>query len=501
MTMTNRRLSMGIARGAGAWAVTAMAAATAIAAPAPDADGELAQRVAIDSFRGPQGAVVQDAVESALLRRYFLVPDAQVTEAARKSGVRLRSDEDFAEVGKSLNVAAFVTATVKRNKNWRVEMVVRDGETGEAVARYDVTDRRLEGLAAALARATPRRLQVLLASHTDGDADEEALLRAKVRPAARPGARPPGDADEDAERNAQVRRRARPTDGKARDGKAGKGGQDKGDGKDAKDAKDDEDADETAADDQPARGRGDAIPRPYLELGGGGRVFSRSMTFTDNVSNIPAYRLDRATAITIDMALHPFAMMESTRDDWIAGFGLTGNVTYAMGVTTEQAGTQGRARTEVHGYELGLRYRAALGPVDVTPRLGFIAETFAANVGTVSPDVDYRVVRAGLGTQVFLSRQAFMRANIDYLDVLSAGRLNDADRFPRAITRGVDVGMGAGYAFGDSIEAWVAVGLRRYGYDLKVKPGDTLIAGGALDEYVSMSMGLTYRPTMATGRK
>src|SRR5260370_40640882 len=91
----------------------------------------------------------------------------------------------------SASVAAFVTATVKRNKNWRVEMVVRDGETGEAVARFDGTDRRLEGLAAPPARATPRRLPGLPASHTDGDADAESLLPAKVRPAAPPGARPP----------------------------------------------------------------------------------------------------------------------------------------------------------------------------------------------------------------------------------------------------------------------------------------------------------------------
>jgi hypothetical protein len=450
-------------------------AALLAAAAAPAAASDLAQRVAIDSFRGPQGAVVQDAVESALLRQYYLVPDAQVLEAARKSGVRLRSDEDFAEVGRSLNVAAFVTATVKRNKNWRVEMVVRNGETGEAVARYDVTNRRLDGLAATLARSTPHRLQVLLANRsTDSADDEDTEVRVKARPPARARSR---QQDDDA-------------DGDKAPGPARKPNKAQSD----KDKEDDVEAE--TSDEKPRDLPSANLPRPYLELGAGGRVFSRSMTFTDNFSNIPAYRLDRATAITIEMAFHPFALAESTRDDWIAGFGLTGNVTYAMGITTEETGSDGRARTDVHGYELGVRYRAALGPVDIVPRGGYLAETFAANVGTVAPDVDYRVIRAGMGLQLALSRQAFMRASADYLYVLTAGRLNDADRFPRAVTRGVDLTMGAGYAFSDSVELFVAVGLRRYGFDLKVQPGDSLIAGGALDEYVSMTMGLTYRPTL-----
>jgi hypothetical protein len=219
-------------------------------------------------------------------------------------------------------------------------------------------------------------------------------------------------------------------------------------------------------------------------------------TFTENFSEIPAYRLERATAVTIDFALHPFAIAESTRDSWAAGLGLTGNVTYAMGIATEQVGTEGRARTEVHGYEVGLRYRAALGIVDLIPRLAYVNETFAANVGTISPDVNYQVVRMGMGVQLALSRQAFMRVGGDYLNVLSAGRLNDADRFPRAISRGIDLSLGAGYAFTDNIEAYLSLGLRRYGYDMKSQRGDALIAGGAIDEYLSMTTGLTYRPSL-----
>src|SRR4051794_38705019 len=62
------------------------------------------QRVVLRAFRGPQAARVKDAVESALLLRYSLVPDSMVTEAARRSGGRLLTDQDYAAVAKTLNV-------------------------------------------------------------------------------------------------------------------------------------------------------------------------------------------------------------------------------------------------------------------------------------------------------------------------------------------------------------------------------------------------------------
>ena len=447
----------------------ALVGTTGLASPARAAS-DVTRRVAIDAFRGPQGAVLQDAVESALLREYHLVPGAVVNEAARRSGVHMRSDEDFAEMGRSLNVAAFVSATtVKRNKKWRVEMVVRNGETGEAVARYDLTERRIEMLAAALARSAPRRLQVLLASKPNLVADDDQQVRTRLRPQPfRPAETEPQEVKPPKEVKST---------------------------RDVKKAKDDDDdsAEAATADDSPEPPR---AAKPFIELAVGGRVFSRSMSFTDNFSQVPAYRLERATAITVDMAFHPFALMDGTRNTRLAGLGVTGNVTYALGISTELSGSSGRSHTEVHGYEGGLRYRAQLGVVELFPRVAYLAETFAANVGGLSPDVNYQVVRAGLAAQVPLSARGTMRASVDYLAVLSAGRLADQDRFPRAVSRGLDVSIGGGYGFSDSVEAWASVGLRRYGFDMKSRPGDSLIAGGAIDEYVSVTMGLTYRPTL-----
>jgi hypothetical protein len=398
--------------------------------------GSMNQRVAIGVFRGPQAARVQDAVEGALLRRYFLVPDSEVAAAARKSGVRLQRDQDFAEVARSLNVQAFVTATVKKQRNWTVQMVVRKGATGEAVGRYDFSERKIETLAAAIARSTPRRLQTVLSP------------KAAAAPRLEAEAEPEGEIKTSAP-SLPVESPEYPDDAVA--------------------------------------------PRPFFEFAVGARMFSRTMSYVDNFSGLPGYRLARASAMTADMAFHPLALIPGA-GTLVSGFGLTGGVTYAVGVGT-QGTSAGPARTEVYGYEAGVRQRIPVKIVDLIPHVGYMQDVFVASGAELAPDVRYRVVRAGLGMRLAFSDRAAVRGSADYLHVLDAGPLT-GDRFPRATVQGVDLNLGAGYMFTDTLEAQVSVGLRRYGFDMKVQQGDTLIAGGAVDEYMSMTVGVAYRPSL-----
>jgi hypothetical protein len=433
-----------------------------LAVPATALGGPIGQRVAIGAFRGPQAARVQDAVEGALLRRYYLVPDSVVLETARKSGLKLQSDQDFAEVARSLNVQAFLTATVRKQRNWTVEMVVRKGTTGEAVARFDWTDRRIESLAAALARSTPRRLQALLANRPAAaavEADEQVVVKAPSLPERAPTVRddPPEDKPDPAEKAEKT---------------------------------------VTVAEEGP----GTAAPQPYFEVSAGSRIFSRTMSYVDNYSGLPGYRLGRATSITLDAAFHPFALIPGA-GAWIGGLGLTGNVTYALGIGTQGGSAETPARTEVYGYEAGVRHRISVGVVDLLPHVSYLVDSFVASAADLAPDVRYEVVRAGLGTRLNLSSRAAVRATADYLYVLNAGPLTGANKFPRAEVRGVDLSLGAGYSFTETLEAQASVGLRRYGFDMKVEPGDALIAGGAIDEYLSMTLGLAYRPSLRSNRR
>jgi hypothetical protein len=454
----------------GAAAVALLLAATGLAPAAALAAGETNPRVALGGFRGPQAARMRDAVEGALLRRYFVVPESIIAEAARQSGGRLRSDEDFAAVGKSLNVNAFLSATVRKQKTWQVDMVVRKGDTGQPIGRFAWSDSRIKSLAASLARSTPTRLRALMSADVVARrADTEAAVMAS------PQAEPPPPAPKHDTAAAATRA----------------GGDDQDDEDDA-----DTDAGPAQTDDHHP-----AVPAPanrkipYMEFSVGGRVFNRSVTYSDNVSGLRAYKLSGATAISADIVLHPLASFGETARTWQAGLGLTGNLTYGVGVSSKAEGGAS-ASTSVHGYEVGMHQQIVFGSLDLIPRVGYMADTFIANVGTDSPDVSYHSLRVGLATRVAVTSQTTIRASIDYLHVLSAGPLNDDARFPRATVRGLDASIGLSYRLSDSFEVDVQGALRRYGIDTKVTRGDPLIVGGAVDQYLSFVTGLTYNPTL-----
>ncbi|HET6147869.1 MAG TPA: hypothetical protein VFH68_10085 [Polyangia bacterium] len=396
------------------------------------------QRVVLRAFRGPQAARVKDAVESALLLRYSLVPDSMVTDAARRSGGRLLTDQDFAAVAKTLNVHAFVSATVRKQQDWKVEMVVRKGDTGQAVAKYDWSGRHIDALAASVARRTPSRLKVLLAGKPDLQAQAPAV-------------------DEVVQARAEAQ-------------------------------------EQPASDGAPVDGVSRARQRPFLEIGVGSRVFSRSMTYAQNVSGRPGYRLDGGTGVAAEIALHPFGASDATANTWAEGIGLYGAVNLSFGIGTQVDATGAPSKTDAHGYEAGLRYRIAAGVFDVIPHGSYLVDSFVTG-SDWSPNVTYHVLRAGLGTRAALSSHFSLRASVDYLSVLSAGAFTST-AFPRASANGVDVSLGAGYGIGKTFEIQAAGALRRYGFDMRSRPGDTNIAGGASDQYLSMVVGIAYRPSL-----
>ena len=421
---------------------TLLGAAPARAASEPE-------RVAIESFRGPQAQRLQSAVEAALMNRYYLVPDFSIEDMARRRGVVLASPDGMAEVGRALQVRAFLSAEVQhqgetrgaRGSSWRVNLVVRKGDTGQALGRFVVADRRLGHLESTLASHASRKVHALLA-------------RAALAPAAEP----------EVEATAAAETAPAETD-------AGQTG--------------------------PSRTARDlATP---ISVAVATRVFNRSFTHTQNLSALPDYQLQGAIAAEVQARVHPFALMQAAGAP-LAPLGLTLALEYGLGVDSRVAGTETRISTDVHAYAVGLSYRALAGPVAIEPALGYATSTFNAGAAPPAPNAAYRSLTPGVDLRWAAMDRVSLSASARYLHVLSAGALTAADRFPRASAHGAEAALALGFEIAGAVELFASAGLRRFGIATNVVPGDAAIAGGAVDQTTWLGLGLAYRAGHASAR-
>jgi hypothetical protein len=204
-------------------------------------------RVAVESFRGPQAARIQGAVETGLVGRYYVVPDFNIAEVARRKGIGLVVDDEFATVGKALDVQAFVSAQIQKRSNWQVALLVRRGDTGAPMGRILVTDRRLDRLERQLTQRTSRRLQALLA---------------------RKGG--PSDVEPDTVQAPSLSEKA-PVE---------------------------------VAEDSPG-----GTPGEIFTMSLDGRLFTRSFSYAQNLSGLPEYKLGQAFASALEVSFHPGALV------------------------------------------------------------------------------------------------------------------------------------------------------------------------------------------------
>jgi hypothetical protein len=410
------------------WAMV-VGSATAVAA---------APRVAIEGFRGPQAGRVQGAVETGLLGRYYVVPDFSVEEAARTSGVELLVDDEFAQVGKALDVRAFLSAEIARHRKsgWQVRLLVRRGDTGAPIGRILVTDRRLDRLERELSRRTFRRLETLFA-------------RAAAPPGLEPAPLAPS-LDDRAEAEVEA----------------------------------DVDSDE------PAAGRAGPGPR-LLEVAVDARMFSRSFSYAQNLTGLPEYEISGAVATVMEVALHPLASLGSA----LAPVGLLASLEYGLGVGSRVSESEERRSSDVHGYGVGLEYRLQQAGFELAPQLGYALRAFTTGEpGAQSPDVSYRLLSGGLAARAPLTARLGAMVRGSYLHVLDAGPLTAEQRFSRATVQGMELEGGLAFGVLRELEIRASVGLRRFGYDMNAQPGDSWVAGGAVDRTIWGAIGLVYHP-------
>lgn len=418
--------------------------------------------------RSASGALAQ-----RLKARYTLVPASEAAAALRRTGGSSESSEDLAALARGLACPAVVAATsLDQGQRDALKVKVVDGR-GEVLleTRWKTNARGVSSavsalwpkLSRALGQAQPAPAEPLapkpLAPPPGGTEPPTPLA------ATEPAATPPEPAATPKEELAAPRA---PEAAMAREAGVG--------------------LDEGAA--------AVASRRPMaLELRLGATALRRTFTFNDDPSGtLPTYKLNRAPALTLGLDWFPAAHFS---EGVLANVGLTGSysrifLVKTLGPTGEEYGTG------ASDLAAGLMVRLPLGPAEAALSVRYGRQDFtltSAQGGEAPfPDVSYRYITPDVRLRLGLGQRWRVYGRAAWLVIQDSGELASENYFPRQSVGAAEGELALGLLLAPAWELRLGADYRRYFFDLEPEPGDPLVAGGALDEYLTGTVTLAFHP-------
>jgi hypothetical protein len=435
-------------------------------------------RIGVPKFAGTREVLIRKKVMQSLKSHGFeLVRSRDMDEAMVRAGTSLDDSGDLKILAKNLALSAIVTGEVGAK---RVKIIVHNGFDGSVLGD------------AAFSAASPRKL-----------ASEVALtFWQKLGPAVGRGQVPTG-AKKAQKRSEEL---APEDDENAPEGQAAEVADNRETAPTKR--KDDSASTEESESDEPppapekkkksSRFKMEETPpeetappsgpaaAPWLDFQLGVGVLNRSLTFNQNV-------VVRGSALLVPykLGVGPIAVGKVVAYPWLAGkvgnLGMEAEIQQGVGISSKLLATGGTFNDAVHDYAGGLRYRVLFADTDdlfFSLTAGEDAFTFnGANRASLAiPDTVYRYARVGAGTHVTIVDGLGVSFAAGYRDITNSAGHQMLHFFPRLSVAGADAEIVAHYALGDMLELGVGLEWRRYWYALNSQAGDSVVAGGAVDQ-------------------
>ena len=465
------------------WSRWAAAIALLLVSVRAEATGK---RIGVPEFEGAQEALVRKQVMQSLKAHGFApVGSRDMQEAILLNGASLDSEDDMKRLANELTLSAIVTGEVGPR---RAKIVVHDGAGGSVLGE------------ASFGGANPRKL-----------ADEVGLtFWQKLGPAVGRGHLPLGvkgapKMSREAGREADENGLGSEVSAGDYNGKAG-ARKPKNDSGSAEGGESDETPPPPKKGKKKARFRmeeappeeapGPSVPsaNPWLEFALGVGGLNRSLTFNQNVVVQGSALLRPYT-----LGFGPIGVANMVAYPWVAGrvgnLGLEAEIQQGLGISSTLS-TGGSFSDTVHEYAGGLRYRVMFATTDdVFFSLAFGEDAFTFNgpnrMSLATPDTVYHYTRVGMGMHVTISEGIAVSFGAGYRYITnSAGAQISQDVFPHLTVAGADADMVAHYALSEMFELRAGLEWRRYWYDMHSLRGDTVVAGGAVDQSFAFTAGV-----------
>lgn len=459
------------------------------------------RRVGVLKFHGPGEGATRNAVgRSVATNNCQIVGWLQMDKTAKKLGVKLIDNDGFRSVAKELGIAAFITGEVTKKK---ASLTVRNGDDGSVAGDASFLGANPRKLAAAVDKGFWKKLGSTIEG-TKAPSGSKSAAIAEEAPAPETGADdagggssgPSGETTKSAVASGdrESSRASSSSDSSSSD-ETPKPRKSK---KKAAASSDDEAGSETTASAHAsAADEGAAIGEEAVDVGVGVGVLTRSFSYNGDQSGDPSYSLPRGPAAGFTADVYPGALLGM--GGFVPRLGLTVglNALIPGTVTTAPPTGPGKYTTRGLGWHVGVKVRVFSG-IFATVAYGDRAFGLTASGGAPSslvPMTDYRYARLGVGGRWRLTPDFSVMANLAYLKGLGYGDIAKTNFFPKVAGNAFEAGAAAGYRVGSKLEARLGVDFQRFGlaFNVPYPPvGAMRVAGGAIDQYVSIWLGVAY---------
>jgi hypothetical protein len=253
----------------------------------------------------------------------------------------------------------------------------------------------------------------------------------------------------------------------------------------------------------------DALLVGFGGLDFGGRQVHYNQRITN--ANLRPYDLPQGLLLPVtpgaalSVELYPLAKARFERAPWSVArdIGITSHVGYNLAKAQVGADT---LKTTWYAWEANLRLRLHLGDRGSSTIIGLEGgvgrQVFAFKdnpaIADILPGVDYHYLRAGGDCRIPVGKFAAI-AGLAYrhllhttgptgATILAAGSVGE--HFPRAEIAGLDAHVSGALPLAKNVEARIVLSYIRYWASFHSRPGDTYIAGGALEQFVYADLGI-----------
>lgn len=412
-------------------------------------------RISVPEFSGPEADRLRSETEHVFERQddVTVVPHEEVEKLARRLGVDVGSPEGRKQLARQLQLSAWIAGSVKkRSGEYHLTVVVYDGADHARVGRTVISGK------------SSHRLRSELRDELWSKTKDALFLAVAPLPA--------GRGVPDAEQ--KLASSASNTSILAA----------------ASDARGEQvfNNEEMRDDSSPARVHRFNTDTARVALGVGTPY--RTFAFSDPVTQgLSDSQLSAVPLFDMSLAYYPARAFTS---EWASWIGIDAAAALSLAASTNAGnGVETKARYSM--YRVGARVRAPVGNHSLSAFSGYAVTRLTLDGGendgvARTPQIDYRSIRSGAGTELTITDAMALGVDVAYLKFLSVGELSEW--FPRASAGGVELALTAHYVLTKHLFARVSAAYQRNFFDFHSRPGDARAAGGATDQYMTMSIGV-----------